>query len=402
MSPVMEDGTLDRLADLAVNFGAVVQPGQQVMIVSEIGKESLTRAVADHAYRAGARHVDVDYADPWIKRARIEHAPDDALGYAPDWVSARVREHGDRHGATIGLTGAGAPGVLAGLDPDRLARDRPPAAKEQIRNLTESLLNWTVIPCPTEGWAAQVYPDLPPADALGKLWEQVVHMCRLDTDDPVAAWSVRLAELAEARAALDARCFDAIRLEAPGTNLTVGLLPTGVWWTGALTSSSGIEHRPNLPTEEVFTTPDPLRVDGVVRSTKPLEREGQLITGLEVEFAGGKAVRIDADQGADVIRGYCGRDEGASRLGELALVDGNGRIGPLDTVFWTTLIDENAASHIAFGQGFDWAVGDADRDRINRSELHIDFMIGSPEMVVTGISADGSEVPVLVNGAWQI
>ena len=398
----MQQGRLDRLAELAVNFGANVQPGQQVIIISEIGKEPLTRAVADQAYRAGAIHVDVAYDDPYIKRSRIEHGPDEALGYGPDWMSARLREHGDKHGATIGLTGSGYPGLLAGLDHDRLARDRPPAAAESIRNLTESRLNWTVIPAPTPGWAAQVYPDLGPDEALEKLWQQVEHMCRLDMPDPVAAWTERIAELGEAKAALDAQRFDAIHLEAPGTDLTVGLLPTSIWWTGSLTRFDGLRHRPNLPTEEVFTTPDPTRVDGVVRSTKPLEREGQMIIGLEVEFKDGKAVRIDAEQGADVMRGYAGRDEGASRLGELALVDGNGRIGPLDTVFWSTLIDENAASHIALGQGFDWAVGEADRDRINRSELHIDFMIGSPEMVVTGIKPDGTRVPVLQAGAWQI
>ncbi len=398
----MEQGTLERLAELAVKFGANVQPNQQVVIASEVGKEALTRAVAEQAYRAGALHVSVEYGDPWIKRARIEHGIDESLGYGPDWVRARVRELGDQHGATIALAGPAQPGVLEGLDSDRLARDRPPAAEEGIRNLTERLTNWSVVPSPTAGWAAQVYPDLEPEAALEKLWEQVVYMCRLDSADPVAAWEERFVELTKARDALDARGFDKLHFEAPGTDLTIGLLPSSVWWTGSLVTSSGIVHHANIPTEEVFTTPDPLRVEGVVRSTKPLEREGQMILGLEVEFSGGKAVRIDADQGADVIRGYAGRDEGGSRLGEVALVDGSGRIGPLDTVFWTTLIDENAASHIALGQGFDWAVGESDRDRINRSHVHIDFMIGSPEMLVTGITADGERVPVLDRGAWQV
>lgn len=400
---MIDPGTIDRLAELAVNFGANVQPNQHVVIQSEVGgKEPLTRAVAEHAYRAGALHVSVEYGDSWIKRARIEHGIDAALGYGPDWVRSRVRELGDSHGAAIALVGPAEPGVLAGLDSDRLARDRPPAAKEGIRNLTESLTNWTVVPCPTSGWAAQVYPDSDPEAALDTLWEQVAHICRLDTEDPVAAWSSRFLDLAQVKDALTARRFDSLHLQAPGTDLTIGLLPTSSWCTGSLTTSWGLEHHPNIPSEEVFTTPDPARVDGVVRSTKPLEREGQMILGLEVEFAEGRVVRIDADQGAEVMRGYCGRDEGAGRLGEVALVDGSGRIGPLETVFWTTLIDENAASHIALGQGFDWAVGEADRDRINRSELHIDFMIGSSEMVVTGISGDGTRVPVLEHGAWQL
>jgi aminopeptidase len=398
----MEPGILDRLADLVVNFGANVQPEQHVIINSELGKEALTRAVAEHAYKAGALHVDVSYADSWIKRARILYGSDASLGYGPDWARARAVEIGASRGAVISLAGNSEPGVLEGLDPDRLARDRSPVAKESMHNLTQLLTNWSVIPCPTEYWAAQVYPDLEPAAALEKLWEQVAYMCRLDSDDPVSAWTERIAELVEAKTALEDRRFDSLHLSAPGTDLTIGLLPTSIWMTGALTTASGITHHANLPTEEIFTTPDPTRVDGVVRSTKPLEREGQIILGLEVEFRDGKAVRIDADQGAEIMRGYVGRDEGAARLGEVALVDGHGRIGPMDTVFWTTLIDENAASHIALGQGFDWAVGPEDQSRINRSELHIDFMIGSPEMVVTGTGRDGTTVPVLENGAWKI
>jgi aminopeptidase len=209
--------------------------------------------------------------------------------------------------------------------------------------------------------------------------------------DTVVAASERLTD----------RRLDALRFEGPGTDLTVGLLPSSRWMAASFTTVEGIEHHPNLPTEETFTTPDPERVDGVVRATKPLALPGTIIRGLEVEFAGGRAVRIDAESGADALRALCERDEGAARLGEVALVDREGRIGPLDTVFFDTLLDENAASHIALGRAYEMALDDdADKARANLSAIHIDFMIGSPEVDVTGETAGGELVPVLRNGAW--
>jgi aminopeptidase len=202
---------------------------------------------------------------------------------------------------------------------------------------------------------------------------------------------------------LSGRRFDAITFSGPGTDLTVGLFPTSNWMAASFTTAAGLEHHPNLPTEEVFTTPDPERVNGVVRSTKPLDIEGTMVEGLTVRFEGGRAVAIDADRGAEVLRARSERDPGASRLGEVALVDGEGRIGALNTVFYTTLIDENAASHIALGNGFGFAVGDeADRALVNASSIHIDFMIGGLDVDVDGVTGDGEHVPVLRRGAWQI
>jgi aminopeptidase len=398
----MDSATIDRLADLAVTFGANVQPGQMVSVRSELGKEDLTRAVAARAYKAGAVFVDVAYADPYLQRSRIEHAVDQALGYEPAWTVARLQEMGEKRAATIALAGAVAPGVLAGLDAERIGRDRPPGIKESMRNLAERTLNWTIVPCPTPGWAAQVYPDLSPESALERLWEQVVHICRLDHADPVEAWEERMSALERIKPVLTEQRFAALHFEGPGTDLTVGLFPTSTWLGGSLTTADGLVHHPNLPTEEVFTTPDPARVDGVVRSTKPLELSGTIVRDLAVRFEGGRAVQIDASAGADVMRAWCHRDEGAARLGEVALVDRHGRVGPLDTVFYDTLIDENAASHLAFGMGFAWAVGDGDADRVNVSEVHEDFMIGGDQVLVTGIAADGSRRPVLRHGEWQL
>ncbi|MBI4172661.1 MAG: aminopeptidase, partial [Actinobacteria bacterium] len=226
---------------------------------------------------------------------------------------------------------------------------------------------------------------------------------RLDEPDPIAAWHERMDTLIAAAGRLTERRFDAVHLKGPGTDLTVGLLPSSKWLAADFTTIDGLKHYPNLPTEEVFTTPDPERVDGFVTATKPLEFHGSQIDGIRIRFAGGRAVEIDADKGADALRGIAAKDDGASRLGELALVDGQGRIGPLGTVFHETLFDENAASHIALGNAYSFPVEDeADRTRINTSAIHCDFMIGSPELDVDGITRDGQRVPVLRGGDWQL
>ena len=398
----MDRATLERYADLIARFGANIQPGQRVLVSSSLGKEELTRAVAARAYQLGAVFVHVVYGDPYIQKARIEHAVDEALGYEPDWVRRMMREHGQEHGASIGLSGNPAPGLLNGLDPSRIGRDQPPGRRESLENLAKAANNWTIAPCPTPGWAAVVHPDLDPEAALARLWDEVLHMCRMDADDPVAAWEARIEELDRVKAALDELRLDAVRLEGPGTDLTVGLLPTSQWKGGFLTTSTGVVHHPNLPTEEVFATPDPERVDGVVRATKPRELSGAIVRDFSVRFEGGRAVDIQAAQGGDVLKAYCDRDEGGARLGEIALVDSSGRVGPFGTVFYDTLIDENAASHLALGQGFDWAVGEADVNRINRSQIHVDFMVGSDDVRVTGVTRDGAEVPLLSGSRWQI
>ena len=275
--------------------------------------------------------------------------------------------------------------------------------KEAGALVSERTTNWTIGPCPTPAWAALVYPDLEPAEALERLTAALEHVLRLDEEDPLAAWRQRADTLVGVAQRLTERRFDAIRYHGPGTDLTVGLLPSGRWQAARFTTVDGIEHMPNLPTEEVFTTPDPQRVDGHVTSTKPLVlQDGTLVKGLRVRFEGGRAVEVDADQGGETMRTMLGRDEGAKRLGEIALVDGEGRIGALETTFYDTLLDENAASHIALGQGFPFLVDPEHHARVNESAIHIDFMIGSPEVSVTGILRDGTSVPVLVEGHWRI
>ena len=394
---------LERFADLVVGFAANVQPGQIVALGTEPGKEPLTRAIAEAAYRRGAKFVDVASFDLHVKRARIQHAPDDTLDFVPSWYGERILALGEQRCARIGLSGPVAPGLLDDLDPARVGRDQLPFVAESGEVVNDRTTNWTIVPCPNEGWAWLLYPDASPAEAMGALWRQLKHVCRLDEPDPAAAWRSRMDDLRTAAARLTQRRFDALHFEGPGTDLTVGLLPSSRWMAASFETVDGVEHVPNLPSEETFSTPDPERVDGVVRATKPLALPGTIIRGLEVRFEGGRAVRIDADAGAEAMRALCARDEGAARLGEVALVDAEGRIGPLDTIFYDTLLDENAASHVALGRAYEFTVADeADRERANRSSIHVDFMIGSPDVQVTGLTADGERVPVLREGAWAL
>jgi aminopeptidase len=399
----VDDATLDALADLLVGFGANVQPGQIVALDAELGKEDMARRVAASAYRHGARFVEVQYFDPWVKRARIEHAAEDTLDYVPPWLGARVRALGEHRAARIRLEGSVAPGLLDDLDPARVGRDQLPRLAESIEVVSERTTNWTIGPVPTEAWARTVFPEKPGDEALAALWRDVVHMLRLDEPDAVAAWRARQDELVGAAGRLGTRRFDAIRLHGPGTDLTVGLFPSSRWISARFETVDGIVHAPNLPSEEVFTTPDPARADGVVTATRPLSLNGAIVRGLRVRFEGGQVAEMSADSGAEALAGLTTKDEGASRLGELALVDGSGRVGPLGRTFYDTLLDENAASHIALGAAYRFAVeDDEEAARANRSAVHIDFMIGSQEIAVDGLEADGTAVPVLRAGRWQL
>ena len=395
--------SLQRLAELAVRVGANVQPGQIVAVGVSPGKEHFSRAVAAEAYKAGAKYVDVSWFDPWIKKARIEHAPEDTLDFVPGWLGQRILALGEERAARIAFSGPVAPGLLDGLDPERVGRDRLPFVKEAMKINNDRTTNWTIVPGPTAEWARIVHPDLDDDAALARLWEQIVHVCRLDEDDPAAAWLARRDELRAAADRLSDRAFDALHYEGPGTDFTLGMLPSHRWRSGGMQTVDGLEHMANLPTEEVFTSPDPERADGVVTSTKPLVLiDGTVIRDLVVRFEGGRAVDVSASTGEDILRTFLAADEGGTRLGECALVDASGRIGPLDTVFYDTLLDENAASHLAFGYGFPEVVDAEVAERVNGSTVHLDFMIGSPELTVTGLTADGDRVPVLVNGRWQL
>ena len=399
------DQRLESYARLVVEVGLNLQPGQILGINALIEHAPLARAITREAYNAGAKYVDVLYTDQQVRRAHIELAGENLLDYSPPWLVQRLHELGEIGGALCSITGNPEPELFSDLDGARVGKARMHALAEESLKLTDGLCNWTIVAYPNEGWARTVFgePD------VERLWSAVGQTVRLDEADPVAAWRKHIAHLQERAAALNERRFAELRYRGPGTDLTIGLHSDGNW-QAALDTSNGIEHVANMPTEEVFTSPDARRVEGTVRSTLPLQIQGNIVRGLEVRFVGGRAVEVRAETGEDVIRTHIATDEGAARLGEVALLDSHSAVRKTGLVFYDTLFDENASSHIAFGasivQALPWAAEASPEERhergVNHSSIHTDFMIGSDDLEVDGITKQGDAVPLLRNGDWQL
>jgi aminopeptidase len=397
-----EQERLERYARLVLKVGNNFQPGQDLFVNCLIEHAPLARALAQEAYRAGARWVDVWYDDQHLRRALIELAPEESLDWAPPWVVNRLEELGSRHGASVGILGDPDPLLLADLDGDRVARARMTEARKVSARITnEQLINWVVIGYPTPGWARQVFGH---ADEEA-LWQALERVVRLDTPDPVAAWEEHLDRLEQTAAALNERRFDALHFRGPGTDLLVGLLSSAKWTAARASTSWGIRFTPNLPTEEAFTSPDRRRTEGTVAATRPLSLGGLVVRDLEVRFQQGRVAEVRASSGADAVRAQIAMDPGASMLGEVALVDGSSEVGRTGLVFWNTLFDENATCHIAYGRGFPHLVAD-DREREDglngSSSVHTDFMIGGPEVQVLGVERGGAEVPVIRDNRFEL
>jgi aminopeptidase len=394
----MNDGDrLERYAELAVRVGANVQEGQEVFVHGLVEHAELIRALTRQAYRAGASYVNVDYRDQHVKRAMIEIGPDEALTYSPEWLKKLAETTAGN--AQLGTTGDPEPELLADLDGERVGRAIPLEVTEIFRRqFQERSVNWCGVGAPTEGWARQVLgePD------VERLWELVAFCFRLDEPDPVAAWREHLDRLDARGAALTELRPDALRYRGPGSDFTAGLLPTARWGSARFETASGIEYVANMPTEEIFTTPDPRRAEGTLRSTMPLSLAGQLIRGLELTFEDGRIVRVEAETGADIVRGHLANIENADRLGELALVTKESRVGQTGTLFYSTLFDENATCHIAYGFGISNAFEEGQDDEMNVANIHVDFMVGGPELEVDAVMADGTELPLIRNEEWQL
>ncbi|HEY0417009.1 MAG TPA: aminopeptidase [Gaiellaceae bacterium] len=397
MAAPVNDERLDRYADLAVRVGANLQEGQLLFVTSYLEHAPLARAIARAGYRAGARYVDVRYHDEHVRKAMIELGPDDALTHAPEWFKEMTRAH--EGNATIWTTGDPDPTLMADLDGVRVGRARMHEVAEIGREqMVERSVNWSGLACPTEGWATQVFgePD------VERLWEAVAFCTRLDEDDPVQAWRDHMARLERHAAQLDELDLDAVHYSGPGTDFTIGLLDNARWMSALFHSASGIEFVPNLPTEEVFTTPDRNRAEGTIRSSRPLALGGDLVEGLQLTVRDGRIVDVQADKGAGVVRGQLESDDRAAYFGEIALVDGASRVGKTGLTFFDTLYDENATCHIAYGFGIPEVFDGDPGEGMNVSTVHTDFMIGGPELAVDGITADGRRVPILREETWQL
>jgi aminopeptidase len=396
---------LDRYADLIVRVGANVQPGQTLFVNAALEHAELVRALTRSGYRAGAAYVDVRYADQHLRRTMIELGPDEELATSPAWAVERAAALDGN--AIAMIAGESEPELLADLDQDRVGRARPIEMVKQMHEIQSRRgVNWTIAAFPTAGWAEQVFE----APDVERLWEAVAATVRLDEADPVESWRKHTARLRARCAELDGLALDALHFDGPGTNLTLGLLPESRWVGGGIDTAGGIAHVPNLPTEEVFTTPDSRRADGTVRSTRPLALGGTIVRDLTMTLKDGEIVDVNASSGEDAVRGELATDPFAKRLGEVALVDGESRVGRQGITFLNTLFDENATCHIAYGAAVLFSAPglvdldpDALRDRgANVSGVHTDFMIGGPDVAVDGITSDGRRIPLLREDVWQL
>ena len=401
--------SLSRYSDAIVRASLGIEKGDALLVQGQPEHRELLVAVAESAYRAGAQFVDVVVGDPLVTRARLLHATDDALGAVAPWTRRLFREVSGPHGALAAITGDGEAGYLDGVPPERIVTDHARRAK-QTAGLRRAQLSmqarWTIAGWPTDHWAAQVYPDLKPLNAKRRLARDLLRFCRLEDADGkgTSGWLKHLRTLSRRSARLSKLGLARLELRAPGTALDIGFAPDTRWLGGPEELADGRLLAPNMPTEEVFTSPDPRRTTGTFRCTFPLSFRGKLIRGLRGEFSQGRLTRLDADSDddRDFVAAYIDADRMGRRLGEVALVDASSRIGETGRIYYNTLLDENAAAHIAFGSGFPNTRTETPVRAVNRSMIHLDVMIGGPELEATGFGTHGRRVPLIREGAWQI
>jgi aminopeptidase len=392
---------LARYADAIVRDALRLGVGDVLAAHGEPAHRELLVALADAGYRAGLRYCDILMTDPRVKRVRALHAPLDTLGEQPAWHDRRMRDLLAVDAGLVSVTGAGEPGLLGDVPPDRAARETTRTMvglRRYLKAVTSGEARFCVIAWPTPAWASQVYPELGADAAVERLGDDLLRFARLAPDDPADGWARHVARLEATAKELTARGIRELELRGPGTDLRLGF-PEGTRWIGGTLAGRSTRFSPNVPTEEVFTSPSPAATEGTFTCSRPLEIEGRTIQGIQGEFRRGRLVRIEALDGADgdFLRAYFARDRNAGRLGEVALVDGRSRVGAAGRSFSTTLLDENAASHIAIGSGFSFC-RDPGAQRPNASIVHTDVMIGRPELEVRGRDATGARFDVLVDG----
>ena len=401
---------LDLLAEVAVKVGLGLKPGQELVMTASLDSLALARRITEHAYRAGASLVTTLYTDDESTLARYRFAPDDAFDHAAKWLYDGMGEAFKSGSARLAIAGAN-PALLSNEDPDKVGRANRAVSKAYrpaLELITRHAINWTIVASATPAWAAAMFPGEEPAAALAKLWEAIFSTTRIDVADPVAAWKSHDSGLQRRAAIMNEKRYSWLKYKGPGTDFRLGLSDDHLWLGGGTTAGNGIYCIANMPTEEIFTTPHKERAEGVVTASKPLSHQGTMIEGIQVRFEGGRIVEAKATRGQQVLEKLIDTDEGARRLGEVALVPHSSPISASGLTFLNTLFDENAASHIALGQAYSSCLRDGDSmtpeelaaHGANDSLIHVDWMIGSAELDIDGITAAGAAEPLMRKGEW--
>ena len=401
---------LDQLARVAIEVGLGLKSGQELVMTAPLDAVPLVRRITEHAYRAGASLVTTLYADDETTLMRYRFAPDGAFDHAAAWLYDGMGAAFKSGAARLAITGAN-PLLLSSEDPEKVSRANKAvsrAYRPALELITRHEINWTIVASATPSWAAAMFPDDPPDIALSKLWEAIFATTRINADDPVSNWKAHDAGLHKRAAYMNQKRYAALQYRGPGTDFRLGLADDHLWLGGGTTAGNGLYCIPNMPTEEIFTTPHKDRADGTVTASKPLSHQGTLIEGIQVRFEHGRIVEAHATRGQEVLRKLIDTDDGAGRLGEVALVPHSSPIASSGLLFFNTLFDENAASHIALGQAYTSCLRDGDKltkeelaaRGANDSLIHVDWMIGSAKLDIDGITASGTAEPLMRGGEW--
>lgn len=413
MKPLLPPQDLARYADAVVKVGLAIGRDDDLIVTCQPAHRELAIAIVEAAYRAKARSVEVDYVDPLVRAAYLRSAPDKAIGFVTPWRAARVRAAVKPSTATLLIAGESEPGALDGIPAKRVADDltRPWQRFPEVRRAArQGKRRWSIVAWPAPSWAERVYPDVSSETAQRKLARDLLAFLRVGPKDPPGVQGLRdhLEAIRGRARRITQLKLQQIELRGPGTELTVALHPDGLWSGGGGKNFYGKRTAPNLPTEECFTSPEAAATEGTFRCSRPLMFQGRLIEDISGEFRGGRLAQLKAKRGTDrdFLSGFLSSIKDADRLGEVALVDRSSRIGRAQRIYYTTLLDENAAAHIAFGSGFAFTRKDHEkttaRRGVNRCRVHLDVMIGTDDFEVTGIGARGRRVPLIAGGEWQV
>ncbi|GAE36499.1 aminopeptidase [Halalkalibacter akibai] len=403
---------VEKYAELAVKVGINIQKGQTLVVRTPISAADFVRVVAKKAYEAGAKNVHVEWNDEELTKTKYELAPDEAFHEFPEWVAKGYEEMADNGAAFLSITGSN-PDLLKDADPERVSNANKASGKamEGFRSYVMSdKISWSIVGVPSEGWAKKVFPDDSTDQAVEKLWEAIFAASRINEENPVAAWQEHLATLDQKMNSLNEKHYHALHYTSEGTDLIIELPETHLWVSGGSVNKDGVAFVANMPTEEVFTSAKKTGVNGVVSSTKPLNYGGTLINNFSLTFKDGKVIDFKAEEGYETLKRLLNTDEGSSFIGEVALVPHQSPISDTKILFYNTLFDENASNHLALGSAYAFCIEggkemskeELEKAGLNTSLTHVDFMMGSADMNIDGVYADGKREPIFRDGNWAI